>query len=80
MARAVAASGHVGQLVEVVPDLHLVVVRAVDLEVDPDALGSTTTTAVPAIAGTKPKASVKGKEVSKRSTGRVAAGPRGGRA
>lgn len=42
--------------------------------VDPNALGSTTTTAVPAIAGTKPKTSVKGKDVSKRSTGRVASG------
>ena len=43
--------------------------------IDPNALGSPTTPAVPGIAGAKPKTSVKGKQVSKRSTGRVASGP-----
>ena len=41
---------------------------------DPNAAGSSTTT-VPSSASAKPKTSVKGKEVSKRSTGRVASGP-----
>ena len=44
--------------------------------VDPNAVGSSTTT-VPSAAGAKPKTTVKGKEVSKRSTGRVASGPLG---
>ena len=42
--------------------------------VDPNAAGSSTTT-VASSAGAKPKTSVKGKEVSKRSTGGVASGP-----
>lgn len=42
--------------------------------VDPNGAGSLTTT-VPSSAGAKPKTSVKGKEVSKQSTGRVASGP-----
>ena len=42
---------------------------------DPNAAGSSATTAAPAITGAKPKTSVKGKQVSKRSTGRVASGP-----
>ena len=41
---------------------------------DPNAAGSSTTT-VPGIAGAKPKTSVKGKQVSKRSAGRAASGP-----
>ena len=44
--------------------------------VDPNAVGSSTTT-VPSSAGAKPKTSVKGKEVSKPSIGRVASGPLG---
>ena len=42
--------------------------------VDPNAAGSSTTT-VASSAGAKPRTSVRGKEVSKRSTGRVASGP-----
>jgi len=42
--------------------------------VDPNAAGSSTTT-VPSSAGVKPKTSVRGKQVSKRSTGQVASGP-----
>ena len=41
---------------------------------DPNAAGSSTTT-VPSSAGPKSKTSVRGKQVSKRSTGRVASGP-----
>ena len=44
--------------------------------VDPNAVASSTTTG-PSAAGAKPKTTVKGKEVSKRSTGRVASGPLG---
>ncbi len=43
---------------------------------DPNATGSSTTT-VPSSSDAEPKTSVRGKQVSKRSTGRVAAGPLG---